>query len=246
MRRAHLSGRSGVALDPVRRDPGAGATGPRPVARDHLPPRHGPQPGRSRQLVRRFRGSAAVQQALDDVHAHWRPVLGAVQVRTPGPGAEPAGQRLAGLPDAGLPPDGAQRPLPVGRRLRLPRPVAGRDGAGACAAAAAARAPAHLRQPPVRRGRRAALVASARGAGRAHAHLRRLPVAAAGAVPLRRSHHDTGVLDEQVPFLEGRPLGDAEESYYDLPGRSNHSASCTRMRRSRCGMACASARTACR
>jgi cellobiose phosphorylase len=31
---------------------------------------------------------------------------------------------------------------------------------------------------------------------------------------------DTGVLDEPVPFLEGRPLHPDEDSYYDLPGRS--------------------------
>jgi len=31
---------------------------------------------------------------------------------------------------------------------------------------------------------------------------------------------DTGVLDEIVPFLDGRPVGDEEDSYYDLPRRS--------------------------
>jgi cyclic beta-1,2-glucan synthetase len=31
---------------------------------------------------------------------------------------------------------------------------------------------------------------------------------------------DTGVLDEPVPYLEGRPLKSEDESYYDLPGRS--------------------------
>ena len=35
---------------------------------------------------------------------------------------------------------------------------------------------------------------------------------------------DTGVLDEQVPFLEARPLKPEEESYYDLPNRSEESA----------------------
>ncbi len=43
---------------------------------------------------------------------------------------------------------------------------------------------------------------------------------------------DTGALDESVHFLEGRPLKAEEESYYDLPGRSEESASlyehCTR------------------
>jgi len=35
---------------------------------------------------------------------------------------------------------------------------------------------------------------------------------------------DTGVLDEPIPFLEGRPLKPEEESYYDLPHRSESSA----------------------
>jgi cyclic beta-1,2-glucan synthetase len=35
---------------------------------------------------------------------------------------------------------------------------------------------------------------------------------------------DTGVLDELIPFLEGRPLKPEEESYYDLPNRSEVSA----------------------
>ncbi len=43
---------------------------------------------------------------------------------------------------------------------------------------------------------------------------------------------DTGVLDEQVPFLTGRALKEREESYYDLPGRSGQTGTlyehCTR------------------
>jgi cellobiose phosphorylase len=35
---------------------------------------------------------------------------------------------------------------------------------------------------------------------------------------------DPGVLDESVPFLEGRPVKPEEESYYDLPNRSEASA----------------------
>ena len=35
---------------------------------------------------------------------------------------------------------------------------------------------------------------------------------------------DTGVLDEKVPFLESRPLKPEEEAYYDLPNRSEESA----------------------
>ena len=35
---------------------------------------------------------------------------------------------------------------------------------------------------------------------------------------------DTAILDEKVPFLEGRPIRPEEESYYDLPSRSEESA----------------------
>ncbi|MFZ4483068.1 MAG: GH36-type glycosyl hydrolase domain-containing protein [Chthoniobacterales bacterium] len=35
---------------------------------------------------------------------------------------------------------------------------------------------------------------------------------------------DTGVLDEVIPFLDGRPLRPEEESHYDLPARSGESA----------------------
>ncbi|MDD5387899.1 MAG: glucoamylase family protein [Gallionellaceae bacterium] len=37
------------------------------------------------------------------------------------------------------------------------------------------------------------------------------------------SSGDTGVLDEPVAFLEGRPLNPEDDSYYDLPGRSETS-----------------------
>lgn len=36
---------------------------------------------------------------------------------------------------------------------------------------------------------------------------------------------DTTVLDESLPFLESRPLKPLEEAFYDLPNRSEHSAS---------------------
>jgi cyclic beta-1,2-glucan synthetase len=35
---------------------------------------------------------------------------------------------------------------------------------------------------------------------------------------------DTGILDEKVSFIEGRPLRPDEEAYYDMPGQSNESA----------------------
>jgi cyclic beta-1,2-glucan synthetase len=35
---------------------------------------------------------------------------------------------------------------------------------------------------------------------------------------------DTGIMEESVPFLEGRPVRDDEEAYYDLPMRSEENA----------------------
>ncbi len=66
--------------------------------------------------------------------------------------AQRPGQRLAALSDPGLPPLGAQRLLPVGRRLRLSRPVTGRHGARACRTRIAARASAAVRGAPVPEG----------------------------------------------------------------------------------------------
>jgi cellobiose phosphorylase len=36
---------------------------------------------------------------------------------------------------------------------------------------------------------------------------------------------DTGVLDESIQFLEGRPVGSEEDSYFDLPAQSGEAAS---------------------
>ena len=94
-------------------------------------------------------------------------------------GGQFPGQRLARLSDAGLPHVGPHRVLSIGRRVRLPRSIAGRDGPGACPAAVAPRASAARRGASVSRRGRAALVASAGGARRADAFLRRLPLAAA-------------------------------------------------------------------
>ena len=158
-------------------------------------------------LVQRFRGAGAARTrargrlALLEPHARRGPR------RNARPARQRPGQRLAAVPDARLPHVGAQRLLPVRRRVRLPRPAAGRDGAGPRRARDCCASSSCVRGAPVPRRRRAALVASARRARRAHALLRRLPLAAARDLPLRRDAPATPACStRRVPFLEGRAV----------------------------------------
>ena len=100
----------------------------------------------------------------------------------------PDAERLAAVSDARVPYLGALGVLPGQRRLRLPRPVAGRHGADFGAAAGNAAPSAAFRRAPVRRRRCAALVAAAFGPGRAHAHFGRPRVARLCECDLHRLH----------------------------------------------------------
>ena len=178
------------------------------------------QPGaalpRRRRRARRARSGVAVLEP----HARRGPG------RDARPVAQRAGQRLAGLPDPGLPPLGAQRLLPVGRRLRLPRPVAGRDGAGP------------------RRARRccASICCAAPAASSAKATCSTGGIRRRAAACARTSRTTTSGCRWRLPLRLGAPATPAcwtkpcrsstaarstpeEESYYDLPGRSDESAS---------------------
>ena len=249
--RAHAAVRQGRrGARSLRRDPGAvrprrrarsarscsgsasGATAPTPrSAGAALPRRRRPRATRSRRCAQ-----------------HWS--ARSARCRSKRPTRRSTCWPTAGsLPDARLPPVGAQRLLPVGRRVRFPRPVAGRDGAGA-RRAARLRAQ-HLllcAAPPVRRRRRAALVASAVGPRRAHALLGRLPVAAARDLPLRQGdRRHRRARRDACRSSKAAPVNAEEESYYDLPGRSDEVARrSTSIACARSSTACASARTACR
>ena len=207
------------------RDAGAFRAGRRAGARGRLHPRR-----RAATRTTRARSSSASagrrrrEQPWKRVWDFWNRTLGAVYVETPDPVGQLSGQRLAALSDARLPPLGAQRLLPIGRRLRLPRPIAGCDGAWSTPSRRCSREHLCGAAPAVPGRRRAALVAPARRPRRAHPFLRRLPLAPLRHLPLRRRTGDTGVLDEQIPFIEGRPVKPDEEVYYDLPQRSDESA----------------------
>ena len=248
LRRARLSGKVGAGLDPC---------GAMQVAFDLADGEEreivfrlgvGRNAGDAGELVQRFRGTAGGARRA----RRGMPALDADARRGAGgnarSGAQCAGQRLADLSDAGLPDLGAQRLLPVGRRLRLPRPVAGCDGAGARASPGWC-ASTCCSAPAASSGRRRpALVASARRPRCAHPLFRRLPVAAAGGLPLcRESPATRGGAGRERPFPR-RP-----------PGRTRRTTPTTTCRAARpkspaststacapSATACASARTACR
>ncbi len=104
---------------------------------------------KARELVTRLR-RADLDAMFTQVKDHWRSLLGAVQVRTPDRAMRHHAQRLAAVPDAGLPRPGALGVLPGQRRLRLSRPAAGRHGAVLRAAAGNPHPPAARGRPPVR------------------------------------------------------------------------------------------------
>ena len=163
--RAACRAASAPALDPCGAIQVRDRARARAVARNRLPPRHGPQRGRGRRAgaapPRQRRRAGDARRGACALASRTRRRAGE-DARSD---AGPAGQRLADVPDHRLPHVGAQRLLPVRRRLRFPRPAAGRDGARPYPPAPAARAPAAQRQPAVPRRRRAALVASAAGRG---------------------------------------------------------------------------------
>ena len=156
-------------------------------------------------------------------------------------------QPLAALPDARLPAVRARRLLPGGRRVRLSRPVAGRDGADGRSTRRGARAHRPRLRASVPGRRRPALVASAVRARRAHALLRRSRVPAVRRRALRRDdrrcgrarrdravHRRTaGAADARGPLLRARVV-------VAKPRRS------TSIARARSTRASRSARTACR
>lgn len=175
-------------------------------------------------LIKRFRGSEAARGALEAVWQYWKHTLGAVQIETPNPSLNVLAngwlmyQTLAcrlwarnGYYQSGGA-FGFRDQLQDVMAILHTEPTLVREHLLRCAARQFREGDVqHWWHPPSGRGVRT----------RCSDDYLWLPLTACRYI---QSTGDTGVLDESIPFLEGRPVNPDEDSYYDLPDRSGESA----------------------
>lgn len=221
MLRSRLSGKHGVALDPCAaiQVPFDLASGQEREIIFRLG--SGSHLEEANSLIRRFRGSGAAYSALEAVWHYWSQTLGAVQVETPDPALNILAngwllyQNLAcrvwartGFYQSGGA-FGFRDQLQDVMALIHSRPDILREHLLLCASRQFSEGDVqHWWHPPVGRGVRT----------RCSDDYLWLPLATCRYVT---ATGDTGVLNELVYFLEGRPVNAEDDSYYDLPVRSD-------------------------
>ena len=227
LQRTHLSGKLGSGLDPcaaiqVGLDL---ADGQEREVTFRLGLGGVPGGDDANRLVHRFRGADAARRALEAVWQYWKHTLGAVQVETPDESLnvltngwllyQTIACRLwarSGYYQSGGA-FGFRDQLQDAMALVHAEPRLLRAQLLLCAGHQFPEGDVqHWWHPPAGRGVRT----------QCSDDYLWLPLAACRYV---RCTGDTGVLDEPIAFLEGRPLNPNDESYYDLPGRSDTAAS---------------------
>src|SRR5437763_10616238 len=177
------------------------------------------------RLLQRFPGTAACAEALADARAHWNQVLGAVRVDTPDVSLnllangwlvyQTLGCRLwarSGYYQSGGA-FGFRDQLQDAMALVHAQPRILREHLLYSASRQFVEGDVqHWWHPPSGQGVRTHI---------SDDYLW-LPLALCRYV---EATHDTGVLTEGVPFLDVRPLPPDDETYYDMPARSDQSAS---------------------